>query len=795
MASRRVASNENRVIPRIIHQTWRDAIIPEAFAAYAQTWRNHHPEWEYRLWTDADNRDLVARHYPWFLPAYDAYPEPIMRADAARYFILHRFGGVYADLDFECLRPLDTLIAEHDVVFGVEPEAHSALQLSRERGFDFIVCNALMASIPAHPFFEHLFRMLSVYERAPGPLDAAGPFLLTRAYLSYAQRDGVHLLPAEMVYPVTAKDSEAGLLTNSVERARIETSAFAIHHWAGTWWRKESQSEATSEGKLPVRLVDRGRLLATAEVEPERARAGIQADGPAPLVSALMVTRARSALAALAIRCFLAQTYAHTELVIIDDDENDSLALHVQALQESRIRHLRLPSEGRTLGDLRNLAVESASGEYVCQWDDDDLSDPQRIELQVAVLRALGAQACFLQREQIICVKRRIFARSGRRLWEGSFLCERARMPRYPLIRRGEDTPVTVSILRENRIVILDRPDLYTYVFHGENTFSGKHFDDLLHAATEIFEGIAFEPAVRGLGTRLGLKPVELGLQESSGAEGLGSPVAKELVRQSSGNAVTPFVLILCPVKDAARFLPAFIENLRGLTFDHQKLSVVFLEGDSRDGTAGVIERQLAELARDFRRAELYRRDFGFRSDLPRWEPSIQRERRSTLARSRNYLLSCGLRDEEWVLWMDVDVAAYPPDLIEQLLASGKDIVVPHCVVAAGGPTFDLNTFVLTPGTAERDVTRFVVDGILQPPRGEGRIYLESLRDCDLVEVDAVGGTTLLIRADLHREGLIFPSAPYQLHIETEGLAFLARDMGYRCFALPRLEVIHPPAG
>ena len=36
----------------------------------------------------------------------------------------------------------------------------------------------------------------------------------------------------------------------------------------------------------------------------------------------------------------------------------------------------------------------------------------------------------------------------------------------------------------------------------------------------------------------------------------------------------------------------------------------------------------------------------------------------------------------------------------------------------------------------------------------------------------------LLVRADLHREGLLFPVAPHRGYLETEGLAVLARDMG-----------------
>jgi len=67
--------------------------------------------------------------------------------------------------------------------------------------------------------------------------------------------------------------------------------------------------------------------------------------------------------------------------------------------------------------------------------------------------------------------------------------------------------------------------------------------------------------------------------------------------------------------------------------------------------------------------------------------------------------------------------------------------------------------------------------------------------------LDTVGGTVLLIRADLHRDGLIFPAFPYgkenpkirrdQDELETEGLGIMARDMGQTCWGMPHLEVVH----
>lgn len=259
----------------------------------------------------------------------------------------------------------------------------------------------------------------------------------------------------------------------------------------------------------------------------------------------------------------------------------------------------------------------------------------------------------------------------------------------------------------------------------------------------------------------------------------------RSLSEVRKGNENLPRVLILSPVKDGKPFIETYFQGLQNLDYPADKLSLALLESDSTDGTFEALAKQIEKLRHRFTRVELYKRDYNFRPIGTRSDSNVQLLRRAILARSRNYLLTRALRDEDWVLWLDFDVIDYPTDVIQQLLSKNRPIVVPHCTLAPGGRTFDLNTFIQTAAPNFSDAP------ILQPEKGDGRKYIEDMRDHDLVEVDGVGGTMLLIKADLHREGLFFPVAPYKKHIETEGLAFLARDMGERCWGAPRIEVIH----
>jgi hypothetical protein len=145
------------------------------------------------------------------------------------------------------------------------------------------------------------------------------------------------------------------------------------------------------------------------------------------------------------------------------------------------------------------------------------------------------------------------------------------------------------------------------------------------------------------------------------------------------------------------------------------------------------------------------------------------------------------------VLWLDVDVIDYPRDLLMRLLQARREVVTPHCRLP-DGRSHDLNTFRWKMGVTANAEKRFLRDGIIQPPVGEDREYLDAFLDRALIEVDSVGGTVLLVRADLHRDGLNFPNYPFEGYIETEGFARMVRASNRRCWALPQLVVTHAQA-
>src|SRR5579872_3859190 len=141
-------------IPRIIHQLWKDEAVPARYDHFRQSWRRRHPDWRFQLWTDADLFALVQAAYPALLGLYEGYQRNICRADLGRYLVLRSFGGIYADLDCECLRPIERLIDGAEFVIGREPDAHVASPTWAGRGLTQILCPSFIGSAPGHPFWD-----------------------------------------------------------------------------------------------------------------------------------------------------------------------------------------------------------------------------------------------------------------------------------------------------------------------------------------------------------------------------------------------------------------------------------------------------------------------------------------------------------------------------------------------------------------------------------------------------------------------------------------------------------------
>lgn len=213
----------------------------------------------------------------------------------------------------------------------------------------------------------------------------------------------------------------------------------------------------------PFSLLWQGEQVCAGEFAPDTWEQTRQA-ADYPLISCLMPTARRPDFVRCAVQCFQRQNYPRKELIILDHEPGSRLESQLRQLDDPRIRYYHHPESNPPIGTLRNRCVELASGDYIATWDDDDLFHPQRLSLQMAILQASRADACLLSHLLLWWPKQRRLALSVQRGWEASLLCARGALPAYPPLRREEDVYVTRKLFEHQRVVLLDKAELYLTV-------------------------------------------------------------------------------------------------------------------------------------------------------------------------------------------------------------------------------------------------------------------------------------------------------------------------------------------
>jgi inositol phosphorylceramide mannosyltransferase catalytic subunit len=213
-------------IPKIVFQTWKSRVeLPDNYRYWRNTFVKNNPDFQCLLWDDADNRAFIKDQFPWFLSVYEGFPAEIFRADAVRPFFLLRYGGLYADMDTECLKPIAKMKKSGDVVLG---------QMGPHLAFEHSIPNAMMASKPSQLFWALYIAMMIAKAdelgspeamRQRGPEVCTGPILLREAFEFYRSEPEIRV--RERAQPVIRQLSEA--LRTRLHGGKIELLA-------PTWW-------------------------------------------------------------------------------------------------------------------------------------------------------------------------------------------------------------------------------------------------------------------------------------------------------------------------------------------------------------------------------------------------------------------------------------------------------------------------------------------------------------------------------------------------------------------------------
>ena len=224
---------------RIIHQVWFGT-IPDKRAAkkyyeklkrYRDSWKIHNPNWCHIEWNKDLCVQLIKTYYPEHEEMFKKYKYEIQRCDTIRYFILHRYGGLYADMDYYCNRPWDDVLRDYPGDFYLVQTPNRAGEY---------VSNSLMYSKPGHPFWKYFFLELEknrtcpyYYTRHMVIMFTTGPGILNRVYTKRKFKCRLNFYPHKLFHPYGIGDDKISLSGNK--------EIYALHLGKGSWEKKDSK--------------------------------------------------------------------------------------------------------------------------------------------------------------------------------------------------------------------------------------------------------------------------------------------------------------------------------------------------------------------------------------------------------------------------------------------------------------------------------------------------------------------------------------------------------------------------
>jgi mannosyltransferase OCH1-like enzyme len=237
-------------IPSIIVQTAKNI---NATGRLSQSFKQLNPNHTYMFFDDKQAEEFVRQHMPPdIIHAYEIMPVPVLKADYFRYIAIYVLGGVYTDIDTECLRPIDKWTDNStNVSFIVAVEAESPLWKTLYAR-PLQLCQWTFASMPKHPILKRMIDNVAKQTRKfinsklgySSVMDWTGPGVWTDTIFDYIN-ETYHIesrtvsklqhgrLVGDIYFlPIPAFDPLAYLMG---AKGRTDPEARVFHHFHGSW--------------------------------------------------------------------------------------------------------------------------------------------------------------------------------------------------------------------------------------------------------------------------------------------------------------------------------------------------------------------------------------------------------------------------------------------------------------------------------------------------------------------------------------------------------------------------------
>lgn len=264
--------------PAIVWQTWKHDLDDPNLDPHIQntirSWQEKNPGFVHEVVSDQTAHALIRHLYmnvPKVIEAYEAMPEPVLKADFFRYLILLARGGTYSDVDTVALQPIPNWIPSNvdpiriGLIVGIEADP------DREDWADWYArrlqfCQWTIQAKPGHPALrdivtkvtEETLKRKKNGKLKPGSIDSRGTDIMewtgpgawsdsVFAYFNDNLKSGLHEkidyrtftgmteprpVSDVLVLPITSFSPGTGTMGSEAETHPL---AFVKHNFEGSW--------------------------------------------------------------------------------------------------------------------------------------------------------------------------------------------------------------------------------------------------------------------------------------------------------------------------------------------------------------------------------------------------------------------------------------------------------------------------------------------------------------------------------------------------------------------------------
>jgi inositol phosphorylceramide mannosyltransferase catalytic subunit len=208
---------DKMTIPKITHHIWiGHKPLGEIYKKLSASWVKFHPSWKHILWTDShlpvlSERTLKILHNP--------ECNIVIKTDLLRYEILYLYGGLYTDMDMECLKSFDILFESNDFICGIESNKE-------------IIGSALIGCLPGHKAIQEMIEYIqnSLENKTPKNIkehiEASGPYIIDMIL----RKHNITPMPQEYFYPIGWNEHNR---YNELTLKEKFINSYTIHWWRG----------------------------------------------------------------------------------------------------------------------------------------------------------------------------------------------------------------------------------------------------------------------------------------------------------------------------------------------------------------------------------------------------------------------------------------------------------------------------------------------------------------------------------------------------------------------------------